>query len=378
MRVLRRYFSGEIYRSVVFALIAFLALFAFFDLMGELQSVGRGPYRIEHAFLFVSLGLPAYAYELMPIAALIGTIYVMAQFAARSEFTVMRASALSMARAISLLVRIGLVLALITFVLGEFIAPRATEFREGFKRRIEGAALSSSFRSGLWAKDILRDPATQVVVGSRFLNASRIEVDGTVRDVQLFEFDAQMRLLRRVAAERAEFLGDGSWRLSQAHEMQMQPIDSDTGNGRPQAVLRSEHEHMLMRSEITPDILAVLLADPRKMSAVDLALFSRHLQENQQRSDQYEIALWKKLLYPVAVMVMMMLALPFAYTQARSGGLSLKVFVGVMIGLLFHLVNNLFSHIGLLNTWSPLATALTPSLLFLLAAIVALWWVERH
>lgn len=378
MRVLRRYFSGEIYRSVVFALIAFLALFAFFDLMGELQSVGRGPYRIEHAFLFVSLGLPAYAYELMPIAALIGTIYVMAQFAARSEFTVMRASALSMARAISLLVRIGLVLALITFVLGEFIAPRATEFREGFKRRIEGAALSSSFRSGLWAKDILRDPATQVVVGSRFLNASRIEVDGTVRDVQLFEFDAQMRLLRRVAAERAEFLGDGSWRLSQAHEMQMQPIDSDTGNGRPQAVLRSEHEYMLMRSEITPDILAVLLADPRKMSAVDLALFSRHLQENQQRSDQYEIALWKKLLYPVAVMVMMMLALPFAYTQARSSGLSLKVFVGVMIGLLFHLVNNLFSHIGLLNTWSPLATALTPSLLFLLAAIVALWWVERH
>ncbi len=378
MRVLRRYFSGEIYRSVLFALIAFLALFAFFDLMGELQSVGRGPYQIQHAFLFVALGLPAYAYELMPIAVLIGTIFVMAQLASRSEFTVMRASSLSMGRAIRLLMRIGLVLALITFVLGEFVAPRSTEFREGFKRSIQGAALSSAFRSGLWAKDVLRDPVSQQAIGSRFLNASRIEPDQSVRDVQLFEFDTQMRLQRRVSAARAEFLGNGTWRLLQVQEMEMKPIDGEAGRGRPQAVVRRQLDSSQMQSEITPDILAVLLADPKKMSALDLTLFSRHLQDNQQRSDAYEIALWKKLLYPAVVMVMMILALPFAYVQVRSGGLSLKVFVGVMIGLVFHLVNNLFSHIGLLNAWSPLATALTPSLLFLLAAIAALWWVERH
>lgn len=378
MKVLRRYFSGEIYRSVLFALIAFLALFAFFDLMGELQSVGRGPYQIQHAFLFVSLGLPTYAYELMPIAVLIGTIYVMAQFASRSEFTVMRASSLSMARAIGLLVRIGLVLALITFVLGEFVAPRATDFREGFKRRIQGSALSSTFRSGLWAKDVLRDPASQQVIGSRFLNASRVDPDGTVRDVQLFEFDTQMRLQRRVSASHAQFLGNGSWQLSQVQEMHMKRLDGDPDSGRPQAAERRQLESSQMQSDITPDILAVLLADPKKMSAVDLVQFSRHLQDNQQRSDAYEIALWKKLLYPAVVMVMMILALPFAYVHVRSGGLSLKVFVGVMIGLVFHLVNNLFSHIGLLNAWSPLATALTPSLLFLLAAIAALWWVERH
>lgn len=378
MRVLLRYFSGEIYRSVLFALIAFLALFAFFDLMGELQGIGRGPYRIEHAFLFVTLGLPSYAYELMPIAALIGTIYVMAQFAARSEFTVMRASSLSMGRAIRMLMRIGVVLAILTLVLGEFIAPRATEFRESFKRRIEGAALSSAFRSGLWAKDVLRDPISQQVLGSRFMNASRVEPDGTVRDVQIFEFDTRMRLLRRMSAAQAEFLGGDTWRLSQVKEMQMRTLDGQSGSQQPEAVLRRQVDNATMRSDITPDILAVLLADPKKMSAVDLIQFSRHLQENQQRSEQYEIALWKKLLYPAVVMVMMILALPFAYVQVRSGGLSLKVFAGVMIGLLFHLVNNLFSHIGLLNTWSPLATALTPSLIFLLAAIAALWWVERH
>lgn len=378
MSVLGRYFAGEIYRSALFVLVAFLALFGFFDLMGELQGVGRGPYRLEHAFLFVALGLPAYAYELMPIAALIGTIYVMAQFAARSEFTVMRASSLSMGRAIRLLMRIAVVLAVLTFVLGEFLAPRANEFRESFKRRIEGAALSSEFRSGLWAKDVLRDPQSQQVVGSRFLNASRVDPDGIVHDVNVFELDKEMKLLARVAARRAEFLQDGTWRLYEVEEMRMKPIDADAGRRQPEAVERRKLETSVMRSEITPEILAVLLADPKKMSAVNLAQFSRHLQENRQRSERYEIALWNKLLYPAAVFVMMILALPFAYVQARSGGLSLKVFSGIMIGLLFHLVNNLFSHIGLLNTWPPVMTALTPSVLFLLAAIASLWWVERH
>jgi lipopolysaccharide export system permease protein len=88
--------------------------------------------------------------------------------------------------------------------------------------------------------------------------------------------------------------------------------------------------------------------------------------------------LWTKLFYPLAVFVMMALALPFAYLQSRSGGLSLKIFIGIMIGVSFQLLNSLFSHIGLLNTWPPFMTAIAPSALFLFAAISACRWVERH
>jgi lipopolysaccharide export system permease protein len=378
MTVLYRYFASEIYRSVFFALIVFLSLFAFFDLMSELGAVGHGAYQVEHAFLYVALGLPAYAYELMPIVTLIGTIYVMAQFAARSEFTVMRASSMSMGRAIGLLMKIAVILAAITFLLGEFIAPKSNDFRETFKRRIQGAAMSAEFRSGLWAKDLIHDPETGAVVGSRFLNARKIEADGSVHDISLFEFDRKMRMTARIHAARGDFLGDELWKLSEIEEILIGPgTDAVTGL-QPVGAQRRKLDSMQMRSDITPDILAVMLANPKEMSALDLAQFSRHLQENNQRSEQYEIALWGKLLYPIALMVMMVLALPFAYMQARSGGLSLKVFVGIMIGMGFHLVNNLFSHIGLLNTWPPFATAVMPSLLFLLAAITALWWVERH
>lgn len=377
MRVLRRYFASEIYRSVLFVLVAFLALFSFFDMMGEVRAV-HGPYRIEHAFLYVTLGLPAYAYELMPIAALIGTIYVMAQFAARSEFTVMRASSLSMTGSIRLLLRIAVALSLLTFVLGEFISPKCSEFREAFKRRIEGAAISSEFRTGLWAKDVLRDPVTREQTGSRFLNARKVEPDGVLRNLRVYEFDRSMHMLAMVSADEARYTSDGMWQLSKVNELRLKPVTSPTERNQPTVTERRQLDTSVMSSEITPEIMAVLVSEPSKMSAVDLALFSRHLAENKQRTEQYDIALWSKLLYPFAVFVMMAVALPFAYLHVRSGGLSLKIFVGIMIGVSFQLINSLFSHIGLLNTWPPVATAAMPSLLFLLGAIIALWWVERH
>lgn len=379
MKVLRRYFATEIYQAVLFVLVAFLALFAFFDMMGEVRWVGQGPYRIEHAFLYVTLGLPAYAYELMPIAALIGTIYVMSQFAARSEFTVMRASSLSMSDAMRLLLRIAVVFALITFLLGEFIAPKASDFADTFRRKILGAAVSAEFRSGLWAKDILRGADGTSVAGSRFLNARKIDADGQLRSVRIYEFDKQMHMVARIKAEEASFMNEGKWELRKVEEMRFPDASNkeNIDNLRP-VIVNRKLEKSVMKSEITPDIMAVLVADPDKMSALDLAKFSRHLEDNRQRSERYEIAFWTKVLYPFAVFVMMALALPFAYMQARSGGLSLKIFIGIMIGVSFQLLNSLFSHIGLLNTWPPFATAILPSATFLLAAVIALWWVERH
>jgi lipopolysaccharide export system permease protein len=378
MSVLRRYISSEICRSVFFVLVAFLALFAFFDMMGEIRSVGRGAWRIEHAFIYVTLGLPAYAYELMPIVALIGTIYVMAQLAARSEFTVMRASSLSMGRAIRLLLPVSIMLVVLTFVLGEFIAPKCSDFAENFKRSIRGAAISSEFRSGLWAKDVIRAADGKSVSGSRFINASKVETDGVLRALKIYEFDREMRMQAIISADEAHFMGDGRWQLTNVEELRFAPDRSPVELRQPAMVLGRKFETTTLQSEITPEIMAVLVAEPNKMSAVDLAHFSRHLEDNKQRSERYEIALWTKLLYPLAVFVMMALALPFAYLQSRSGGVSLKIFIGIMIGVSFHLLNNLFSHVGLLNTWPPVATAVTPSICFLLAAISALWWVERH
>jgi lipopolysaccharide export system permease protein len=375
MKVLERYVSSEVVGAVMFALIAFLALFAFFDLIGELPQVGRGGYQLQHAFLYVAMGLPGYVYDLMPIAALIGSIYALAQLAAKSEFTIMRASGLSTTKAGWMLAKIGIVFVIITFLFGEVIAPASSEMGERLKLQAQGATVSKEFRSGLWTKDVIRENGlTGEAIGSRFLNVKDVSTDGRLQSVKMYEFDRDFHLTALVTAQHADYRGRNIWRLANVTETKF-PVNATDISA---VVSTSNAASRDLVSEITPDILSVLFADPDRMSAYGLAMYTRHLEENNQNAERYEIAFWKKLFYPLAVLVMMSLALPFAYLHFRAGGVSLKIFIGIMIGVCFQLLNSLFSHLGLLNTWPPLATAVLPSATFLLVAIAALWWVQKH
>jgi lipopolysaccharide export system permease protein len=381
VKVLQKYFAREIIRSVAFVLVAFLALFAFFDLIGELKMIGAGGYRLQHAFLYVLLGLPGYTYELMPIAALIGTIWVLAQFASQSEFTIMRVSSMSTLMAGTMLAKIGVLFAILTFLFGEFVAPKASELAEKLKLNAQGASISQEFRSGLWAKDVIRNDDATAVIGSRFLNVRDVNSNGELEGVKIYEFDRNFRMASMITAASGVYRGNNTWRLFKVSEMRFPESGAESPAPVEKvaaAVTRHTAEYKDLKSEITPEILAVLFADPDRMSAYDLAAYTRHLKENKQRAERYEIAFWKKLSYPFAVFVMMALALPFAYLHFRAGGVSLKIFTGIMIGVSFQLINSLFAHLGLLNTWPALATAVMPSILFLMIAIAALSWMERH
>jgi lipopolysaccharide export system permease protein len=382
MKILQKYFAIEIGRSVLFVLIAFLALFAFFDLIGELKSVGHGNYQIQQAFFYVVLGMPAYAYELMPIAALIGTIWALSQFAARSEFTIMRASSMSTAAAGMILAKIGVLFAVLTFVIGEFIAPVTSDMADRLQSAAKGSSQAQQFRSGLWSKDVIRSQgATGDAVGTRFLNVRDVRPDGQLVGLKIYEFDLNFHLVHLLTASKADYKGNNTWIMSDVAEATFADKvlpDAPAGSELSSSIATKKYPTRELVSEVTPDILSVGFSDPESMSAYDLVKYTKYLEENSRDTARYEIAFWKKVVYPFAVFVMMALALPFAYLHFRSGGVSLKIFTGIMIGVSFQLSNSLFSHLGLLNTWPAFATAVLPSALFMLAAIGALSWVERH
>ena len=397
MKVLQRYFAVNITQAVVFVLFAFLGLIAFMDLTRELPQVGKGNYMFQHALLYVALMLPGHVYEVMPVAALIGTIYAMAQFAQTSEFTIMRASSMSTRMAGWMLFKIGIVFVIVTFIFGELITPRTAPLAEKVRLSAKGATLASEFRSGMWTKDnVHAEGANGVrgpVVGSRFFNARQIRPDGSLVDVRLYEFDNALRMRALITAKSATFSGNSTWRLNDVTETLFsnsrvlpepgapvpkgQSIQSTYGQ-ETSAVATRKVASLDLVSEITPKILQVSRRDPERMSANELAVYSRHLAENRQESERFKIAFWKKLIDPLAIFVLMALALPFAYLHTRSGGVSLKIFIGIMIGVGFILINSLFAHLGLLSTWPAFFTAVAPSLLFLLLAIGALRWVERN
>lgn len=375
MRVIQRYFTSEITRSVLFALAAFLALFAFFEMMGQLEQVGRNGYKLQQAVFYVLMGLPGNVYELMPTAVLIGTIYTLSQLAARSEFTIMRVSSMSTGMAAKVLLRIGVGFAVLTIVFGELVAPKASEWAEKLKLQAQGASMSSQFRSGMWAKDVIKDNGLEGnVIGSRFINIQTVQPDGRIEGVKLYELDSEFHMARMVAAKSGVYEGNHQWVLN---DVEQSDFVGDKDRKITEPVKTVKLAQMKLVSEVTPEILSVLFADPDRMSAYDLLAYTKHLEANNQRTDRYEIAFWKKIVYPLSIFVMLALALPFAYLHFRAGGVSLKIFTGIMIGVCFQLINSLFSHLGLLNTWPPFITAALPSLLFMVLAIGSLWWVER-
>jgi lipopolysaccharide export system permease protein len=377
MRLIRRYLGRAILGAVLFVLAGFLALFAFFDLIGELDDVGQGGYRLQHAVVYVLLGLPGRIYELMPVAALIGAIYALAQFAATSEFTAMRAAGLGRRGALGVVGAVGLGFAVLTAMVGEVLAPQAERLAQRMRLSAQtGAAVAGAeLRSGIWVKDSVRD-AAGALQRQRFVNIAEIRPDTTLRALRVFEFDADFRLVALVEAKSASFTPPQGWRLTEVVLTRFEPV-AVAGEV---AALRARREplaELAWQSDLTPDLLGLLAVTPERMSAVALFQYVRHLRDNQQRSDRYEIAFWKKFVYPLAVVVMMALALPFAYLQVRAGGIGLKVFAGIMLGVAFHFLNGLFSHLGLLNTWPPWLAAVIPSGFALALALGMLAWVDR-
>lgn len=381
MKILQRYFLSQIVKSVLFVLFAFLGLFAFFDLIGELSSVGRGGYQLQHVLIYILLGIPGYVYELMPFAVLIGTIYALAMFASNSEYTIMRVSSLSTMDACRMLAKVGIVFLVFTFLVGEVITPFSARVATEFRNNLIGRAVGDGFRTGMWSKDTIRqDGKDGPVIGSRFMNVRKMRPDGTLEQIRLYEFNDNLELTKTVSAKDARYLGNHEWQLNDVVESRLTAASGKNQRFPDSApgLITKKMDSVIMTSEITPDILSVIAVDANKMSAYELAIYNQHLVENKQDATSYQMAFWKKIIYPFSVFVMMALALPFAYLHFRSGGVSLKIFSGIMIGVAFILINNLFSHVGLLNTWPAFLTAIIPSALFFLSAIIALWWVERH
>lgn len=357
MRTLRRYLAIEIVAATALVFAALVMLFAFFDLVEQIKDLGRGSYNMRRLLLYVLLSVPDHVYALFPFAALIGTLFALAQLVAGSEYTVMRTSGVSTVRFAATLALIGFAFALVTFAFGEWVAPPAQQLAQRVRSQAITGLVAQEFRSGLWIKD-----------DRSFINVIEVLPDSTLNGVRIYEFDGGFRLRSVSFARRGTYQGNRRWLLQEVTRTLFEDMKTSV----------RDIPELEWQSVLDPDLISVLLVKPEQMSAWSLYSFSLHLKENRQKALRYEIALWAKLFYPLAVIVMMVLALPFAHFQSRQGAVGAKIFIGIMLGILFNFLNRLFSHLGLLNDWPAFGSAVLPTVIFLSTAIGMMWWQERR
>ena len=376
MKTIRRLLYRDIVASVLFVAFAFLSLFFFIDFVDELEGVGKRGRTAWHAVLAALFEVPGHLYELAPIAVLIGTIYSLARMAQSSEFTILRTGGLGPGRALRLLALLGLAFALLTFVVGDFLAPASKQQGVLLKARTSGGLAIGG--AGAWLKEHRSTPEGE---RSYSVNVAGTGAGGTLLGVRIFEFDADGRLLSRIESAEGRVGTDGSntgssttWQLKDAQRTQWPPARS---TGLP-TVAVTRHALLDWPSTLDAKVVAAAVLPDGTMTTLELWRYSAHLSDQEQAAQGYQIRFWRKALYPLACLVMVALALPFAYMHARAGGISFKVFGGIMLGISFVLLNNLAGHIGMLRGWTPWVSAAAPGLMYLLLSMGAFAWLVRY
>lgn len=367
MKTVRRLLYRDVVATVMFVALAFLALFFFISFVEQLERLrqGTGPSR---AALLAALELPGQFYEVFPIAVLIGTIISLARMAQSSEFTILRTGGLGPGRALGLLSLLAAGFAALTFMAGDWLAPAADQW--GQRLRAAGNQGLLQQAGGAWLKD--RQAQSDGSERLYTVSVAGATLEGELEHVRVFTFDAQNRLLERWEADKGSVDTEGHWTLIDARR-QRWPVAVQSPH-----VIEDRLPLLTWQSRLTRNVVSAALLKASDMSTAELYAYTRHLTAQEQSAQRYEIQFWRKALYPLACFVMVALALPFAYLHARAGGISAKVFGGIMLGISFVLLNNLAGHLGLLKNWTPWAVAAAPSLLYLALSMSAFAWLVRY
>lgn len=361
MKTIKKLIYTEVLWAVGFVTLSFVALFFFFDFVDELKKVGRnnGAYQLQHAISYVFLLIPNHLYELLPICVLIGTIFVMARLAQSSEFTILRTSGLGPAQALKNLLGIGAIFVIITFLVGDYLSPFCDRHAQIIKSRHSALTVG---QTGAWLKEKSGD--------SNFaININSFAPSGDLQGIRIFELDLNGQWRSLTTADSARSNSDGEWQL---FNVTYEALNKDNYQN---IIVREHHSQQRWNSSITSEMVSVALLKPERMNTIDLVQYILHLQKNGQLTQKFEIAFWKKIFYPLSCLVMVVLALPFAYLHFRSGNITGHVFGGVLAGISFFLLNNAFSFVGNLNHWAPWFAAAAPGLLYSIASLAAFGWL---
>lgn len=351
LNVLTGYIVKEILKASLVAALIFLTLFNLFTFADELGDIGKGSYGLKDIFLFLVLKSPGVFYQLVPSAALIGSLFVLGTMANNSEIVAMRVSGLSVLGIVKAALLAGLVLILFSISIGEFIAPTAERTAQLIRSTAQKKKLIMHSYLGFW----LRDENT-------FINVRRIPDEGQLADISMYELNDQRRLRKITRAKEADFVDNKKWMLKHIRQTEI------TGD----QLVANEINKQIWNSAIDPNFLDVVMVKPENLSLYDLAKYIEFLQDNGQKSQSFELAFWSRLINPLTTLAMLLIAVPFVIKAHRNMSIGKRILVGVIFGMGFYIVDKIIGHVGLVYEVNPMLMGVLPSLMIFAIALTAI------
>ncbi len=374
MQTARRYLAREIYRSTSVVLIALLGLFTFFTLVDELDSVSAR-FPLSALFYLQGLSLPTRLYDLLPIGLLIGAILALSGLAQRNELVILRVSGVSGMGLLRMLWTVSIPIILGALVLSEFLTPlaeiKSSEVNLLMRGRVEGGRLAS----GYWFKEPTPNGGTRVI------NVGKLLASGNVENLSIYEFPDGLTLSVMTQAKSGKFL-KGKLEMQDVVETH---IDANIKSvladakvtGQPAATVKQLPQQSI-DTTLSSERLVARILTPERMSLVALHDYIDYLDRNQLQADRQIVAVWRKMAYPFTLLVMLTIAAPISFMQTRRGGVGAKVFLGILLGTGFFMINQLALNVSLLFNWPPVVTALLPNVGAMILALTAVFLMENR
>jgi len=349
VKIIDRYLAGAVIGGTLLTLAVLLPLLGFFILADEMDHVGTQNYRFVDALLFVTLSLPRYAYQVFPIATLIGSLVGLGQLAVRSELVAMRAAGISIGRIVLGALLGGLVLAATAVAVGEGIAPPAEQYALSLRQMAQSDGDVQVTAAGFWARD-----------GDTYINIRDVQPGARLSDIAIYQVQGTS-LISSTHAQSARYR-DGRWVLEGIERSHI------SGAG----IQVEKIDEAGWDSLLNPQLLKVIVVEPHALPVWGLFRYVRYMHQSGQDAGRYEVAFWGKVVHPFLILAMIFVSIPVLLGSARSSGLGTKVFVGIVIGIAFYLVSRSFSYLSLLYGLDPALAAIAPPLLFMAAAMLLL------
>jgi len=352
MKILDRYIAVSLIKITLLALFSLVLLFSFLAMVDQLDETGRGNYGVLQALTFVLLTVPRLSFELFPIAAVIGSMTTLGMFAKSSELAVIRTSGVSQLRFAWSLCKGTAVLVFLSLLAGEIVSPYTEETAQQMRSVALSGQITLKTKYGFWSRD-----------GQSFINIRKILPGDKVEGIYIYEFDDDDKLRTSTFARRAEYK-DEHWMLEDIRQTEI----SDEG------VSVNKMDHATWEALLNPDVINLIIIKPQFLSFIGLYDYISYLKVNGQSSVIYEQAIWSKIINPLTILAMVLIAIPMVKTYSRMTGIGQRVSLGCLVGIIFHIISQIAGHMGIVYNFNPALSVTFPT--FLMLGVI-IWLLRR-
>ena len=349
MTLIDRYIALNFLKAAAVVLVLLLVLFSFLALTDELDDVGQGSFTTVDAIAVVILTLPSRIIELLPVTALLATVLGLGALANHSELLALRAAGMSpwrIARGLLILISVVVVLTMISrATLIPLVERQAQEYRS---KTLPQTALGGT---EFWSRH-----------ENRFIRVGGVDFGRIPRDIEIYELGVRGRLQRLLQASKADIVDDRQWLL---HDVEERVLGEDSVQHKRMATLS-------WQSFLTPEQMATLIAPSHALSVFDLYSYIRAMEDSGVDTRRYQAMFWQQLSLPTALFAMTLLGLPFVFASMNSRTPGFRALLGGAAGIGFYLFDQITSHLSTLLDLPPAPTALAPSVVLLLLAVIGI------